>query len=156
MREHTALAHSPEGYLDFHDEYRGLIAELASLGFTPTQVHRRLRFLYPSLNQLHLDYALNSGIWQFGPVTADAPSHLVLACGLWYIFAEAYDLPPEHEYATLLLDSDIIHDLPPALEARHIWARGHCHNFGKDWCIVQVFGSPPLLTAGRGFLHPDC
>ncbi len=143
MREHTALAHSPEGYLDFHDEYRGLIAELASLGFTPTQVHRRLRFLYPSLNQLHLDYALNSGIWQFGPVTADAPSHLVLACGLWYIFAEAYDLPPEHEYATLLLDSDIIHDLPPALEARHIGREDIATILGKIGASFKYLAAHP-------------
>lgn len=119
MREHAALANAPEGYLDFHDEYAELIAELAALGFTPSQVLRRLNFLYPRINKKHLNYALNSGIWQFGPVTADAPSYTMLACGLWYIFAEAYDLPPEPEYAALILDCDIIHALPSALEARH-------------------------------------
>ena len=45
MRERTALSNAPEGYLDFHDEYAELIAELAALGFTPTQVLRRLNFL---------------------------------------------------------------------------------------------------------------
>ena len=119
MREQAALSNAPEGYLDFHDEYAELIAELAALGFTPTQVLRRLNFLYPRINKKHLNYALSSGIWQFGPVTADAPSYTVLACGLWYVFAEAYDLPPEPEYTALILDCDIIHDLPPALEARH-------------------------------------
>lgn len=119
MREQAALSNAPEGYLDFHDEYAELIAELAALGFTPSQVLRRLNFLYPRINKKHLNYALNSGIWQFGPVTAEAPSYTVLACGLWYVFAEAYDLPPEPEYAALILDCDIIHDLPPALEARH-------------------------------------
>ena len=119
MRERAALSNAPEGYLDFHDEYAELIAELAALGLTPTQVLRRLNFLYPRINKKHLNYALNSGIWQFGPVTAEAPSYTVLACGLWYVFAEAYDLPPEPEYAALILDCDIIHDLPPALEARH-------------------------------------
>ena len=62
MRERTALSNAPEGYLDFHDEYAELIAELAALGFTPTQVLRRLSFLYPHINRMHLDYALNSGI----------------------------------------------------------------------------------------------
>ena len=119
MREQAALSNAPEGYLDFHDEYAELIAELAALGFTPSQVLRRLNFLYPRINKKHLNYALNSGIWQFGPVTADAPSYTMIACGLWYVFAEAYDLPPEPEYAALILDCDIIHDLPPALEARH-------------------------------------
>ena len=119
MRKRAALSNAPEGYLDFHDEYAELIAELAALGLTPTQVLRRLNFLYPRINKKHLNYALNSGIWQFGPVTAEAPSYTVLACGLWYVFAEAYDLPPEPEYAALILDCDIIHDLPPALEARH-------------------------------------
>ena len=104
MRERTALSNAPEGYLDFHDEYAELIAELAALGFTPTQVLRRLNFLYPHINKKYLNYALDSGIWQFGPVTADAPSYTVLACGLWYVFAEAYDLPPEPEYAALILD----------------------------------------------------
>ncbi|MBF1659932.1 MAG: hypothetical protein HXO58_08915, partial [Rothia mucilaginosa] len=47
MREQAALSNAPEGYLDFHDEYAELIAELAALGFTPTQVLRRLNFLYP-------------------------------------------------------------------------------------------------------------
>ena len=119
MREQAALSNAPEGYLDFHDEYAELIAELAALGFTPSQVLRRLNFLYPHINKKHLNYALNSGIWQFGPVAADAPTYTMIACGLWYVFAEAYDLPPEPEYAALILDCDIIHDLPPALEARH-------------------------------------
>ena len=119
MREQAALSNAPEGYLDFHDEYAELIAELAALGFTPSQVLRRLNFLYPRINKKHLNYALNSGIWQFGPVAADAPTYTMIACGLWYVFAEAYDLPPEPEYAALILDCDIIHDLPPALEARH-------------------------------------
>lgn len=119
MREQAALSNAPEGYLDFHDEYAELIAELAALGFTPSQVLRRLNFLYPRINKKHLNYALNSGIWQFGPVAADAPTYTMIACGLWYVFAEAYDLPPEPEYAALILDGDIIHDLPPALEARH-------------------------------------
>lgn len=119
MREQAALLNAPEGYLDFHDEYAELIAELAALGFTPSQVLRRLNFLYPRINKKHLNYALNSGIWQFGPVAADAPTYTMIACGLWYVFAEAYDLPPEPEYAALILDGDIIHDLPPALEARH-------------------------------------
>ena len=35
MREQAALSNAPEGYLDFHDEYAELIAELAALGFTP-------------------------------------------------------------------------------------------------------------------------
>ena len=118
MREHTALANAPEGYLDFHNEYAELIAELAALGLTPTQVFRHLSFLYPRINKTHLDYALNSGIWQFGPVTAAAPNYMVLACGLWYAFAEAYDLTPEPEYSALFLECDIIHDLPPPLEAR--------------------------------------
>ena len=83
MREQAALSNAPEGYLDFHDEYAELIAELAALGFTPTQVLRRLNFLYPHINKKYLNYALSSGIWQFGPVTAVAPSYTVLACGLW-------------------------------------------------------------------------
>lgn len=65
MREQAALSNAPEGYLDFHDEYAELIAELAALGFTPTQVLRRLNFLYPHINKKHLNYALDSGIWQF-------------------------------------------------------------------------------------------
>ena len=32
MREQAALLNAPEGYLDFHDEYAELIAELAALG----------------------------------------------------------------------------------------------------------------------------
>ena len=118
MRERTALSNAPEGYLDFHDEYAELIAELAARGLTPTQVFRRLSFLYPHINRTHLEYALNSGIWQFGPVAASAPNYMVLACGLWYAFAEAYDLDPEPEYSALFLECDMIHDLPPALEAR--------------------------------------
>ena len=31
MREQAALSNAPEGYLDFHDEYAELIAELAAL-----------------------------------------------------------------------------------------------------------------------------
>lgn len=32
MREHTALANAPEGYLDFHNEYAELIANLPPWG----------------------------------------------------------------------------------------------------------------------------
>ena len=51
MREQAALSNAPEGYLDFHDEYAELIAELAALGFTPTQVLRRLNFSVPAHQQ---------------------------------------------------------------------------------------------------------
>ncbi|WP_298489770.1 dehydrogenase [uncultured Rothia sp.] len=143
MREQAALLNAPEGYLDFHDEYAELIAELAALGFTPTQVLRRLNFLYPRINKKHLNYALNSGIWQFGPVTADAPSYTVLACGLWYVFAEAYDLPPEPEYAALILDCDIIHDLPPALEARHFSNEDIAHVLAKIGATLKYLAAHP-------------
>ena len=143
MREQAALLNAPEGYLDFHDEYAELIAELAALGFTPTQVLRRLNFLYPRINKKHLNYALNSGIWQFGPVTADAPSYTVLACGLWYVFAEAYDLPPEPEYAALILDCDIIHDLPSALEARHFNNEDIAHVLAKIGATLKYLAAHP-------------
>ena len=143
MPEQTALSNAPEGYLDFHDEYAELIAELAALGFTPSQVLRRLSFLYPHINKKHLDYALNSGIWQFGPVTADAPSYTMLACGLWYVFAEAYDLPPEPEYAALVLDCDIIHELPPALEARHFSSEGITHILAKIGATLKYLAAHP-------------
>ena len=143
MREQAALSNAPEGYLDFHDEYAELIAELAALGFTPTQVLRRLNFLYPHINKKHLNYALNSGIWQFGPVTADAPSYTVLACGLWYVFAEAYDLPPEPEYTALILDCDIIHDLPPALEARHFSNEDIAHVLAKIGATLKYLAAHP-------------
>lgn len=143
MRERTALSNAPEGYLDFHDEYAELIAELAALGFTPTQVLRRLSFLYPHINRMHLDYALNSGIWQFGPVAADAPSYPMLACGLWYVFAEAYDLPPEPEYAALVLDCDIIHDLPPALEARHFGSEDIATILAKIGATLKYLAAHP-------------
>lgn len=143
MRERTALSNAPEGYLDFHDEYAELIAELAALGFTPTQVLRRLSFLYPHINRMHLDYALNSGIWQFGPVAADAPSYPMLACGLWYVFAEAYDLPPEPEYAALILDCDIIHDLPPALEARHFGSEDIATILAKIGATLKYLAAHP-------------
>ena len=143
MREHAALSNAPEGYLDFHDEYAELIAELAALGFTPTQVLRRLNFLYPHINKKHLNYALNSGIWQFGPVAADAPSYPMLACGLWYVFAEAYDLPPEPEYAALVLDSDIIHDLPPALEARHFSSEDIATILAKIGATLKYLAAHP-------------
>ena len=143
MREQAALSNAPEGYLDFHDEYAELIAELAALGFTPTQVLRRLNFLYPHINKKHLNYALDSGIWQFGPVTADAPSYTVLACGLWYVFAEAYDLPPEPEYAALILDCDIIHDLPPALEARHFSNEDIAHVLAKIGATLKYLAAHP-------------
>ena len=143
MREQAALSNAPEGYLDFHDEYAELIAELAALGFTPTQVLRRLNFLYPHINKKHLNYALNSGIWQFGPVTADAPSYTVLACGLWYVFAEAYDLPPEPEYAALILDCDIIQDLPPALEARHFNDEDIAHVLAKIGATLKYLAAHP-------------
>lgn len=143
MREHAALSNAPEGYLDFHDEYAELIAELAALGFTPTQVLRRLNFLYPHINKKHLNYALNSGIWQFGPVAADAPSYPMLACGLWYVFAEAYDLPPEPEYAALVLDCDIIHDLPPALEARHFGSEDIATILAKIGAALKYLAAHP-------------
>ena len=143
MREQAALSNAPEGYLDFHDEYAELIAELAALGFTPTQVLRRLNFLYPHINKKHLNYALNSGIWQFGPVTAEAPSYTVLACGLWYVFAEAYDLPPEPEYTALILDCDIIHDLPPALEARHFNSEDIAHILAKIGATLKYLAAHP-------------
>ena len=143
MREHAALSNAPEGYLDFHDEYAELIAELAALGFTPTQVLRRLNFLYPHINKKHLNYALNSGIWQFGPVAADAPSYPMLACGLWYVFAEAYDLPPEPEYAALVLDCDIIHDLPPALEARHFGSEDIATILAKIGATLKYLAAHP-------------
>ncbi|WP_455117157.1 dehydrogenase [Rothia mucilaginosa] len=143
MREQAALSNAPEGYLDFHDEYAELIAELAALGFTPTQVLRRLNFLYPRINKKHLNYALDSGIWQFGPVTADAPSYTVLACGLWYVFAEAYDLPPEPEYAALILDCDIIHDLPPALEARRFSNEDIAHVLAKIGATLKYLAAHP-------------
>lgn len=143
MREQAALSNAPEGYLDFHDEYAELIAELAALGFTPTQVLRRLNFLYPHINKKHLNYALDSGIWQFGPVTADAPSYTVLACGLWYVFAEAYDLPPEPEYAALILDCDIIHDLPSALEARHFNNEDIAHVLAKIGATLKYLAAHP-------------
>ena len=143
MRERTALSNAPEGYLDFHDEYAELIAELAALGFTPTQVLRRLNFLYPHINKKYLNYALSSGIWQFGPVTADAPSYTVLACGLWYVFAEAYDLPPEPEYAALILDCDIIHDLPSALEARHFNNEDIAHVLAKIGATLKYLAAHP-------------
>jgi len=143
MREQAALSNAPEGYLDFHDEYAELIAELAALGFTPTQVLRRLNFLYPHINKKYLNYALDSGIWQFGPVTADAPSYTVLACGLWYVFAEAYDLPPEPEYAALILDCDIIHDLPPALEARHFSNEDIAHVLAKIGATLKYLAAHP-------------
>lgn len=143
MREHAALSNAPEGYLDFHDEYAELIAELAAMGFTPTQVLRRLSFLYPHINKKHLNYALNSGIWQFGPVAADAPSYPMLACGLWYVFAEAYDLPPEPEYAALVLDSDIIHDLPPALEARHFGSEDIATILAKIGATLKYLAAHP-------------
>jgi len=119
------------------------IAELAALGFTPTQVLRRLNFLYPHINKKHLNYALDSGIWQFGPVTADAPSYTVLACGLWYVFAEAYDLPPEPEYAALILDCDIIHDLPSALEARHFNNEDIAHVLAKIGATLKYLAAHP-------------
>ena len=143
MREQAALLNAPEGYLDFHDEYAELIAELAALGFTPSQVLRRLNFLYPHINKKHLNYALNSGIWQFGPVTAEAPSYTVLACGLWYVFAEAYDLPPEPEYTALILDCDIIHDLPPALEARHFNSEDIAHILAKIGATLKYLAAHP-------------
>ncbi len=143
MREQAALSNAPEGYLDFHDEYAELIAELAALGFTPSQVLRRLNFLYPHINKKHLNYALNSGIWQFGPVTAEAPSYTVLACGLWYVFAEAYDLPPEPEYTALILDCDIIHDLPPALEARHFSSEDIAHILAKIGATLKYLAAHP-------------
>lgn len=143
MREQAALSNAPEGYLDFHDEYAELIAELAALGFTPTQVLRRLNFLYPHINKKYLNYALSSGIWQFGPVTADAPSYTVLACGLWYVFAEAYDLPPEPEYTALILDCDIIHDLPPALEARHFNNEDIAHVLAKIGATLKYLAAHP-------------
>ena len=143
MREQAALSNAPEGYLDFHDEYAELIAELAALGFTPTQVLRRLNFLYPHINKKYLNYALSSGIWQFGPVTADAPSYTVLACGLWYVFAEAYDLPPEPEYAALILDCDIIHDLPSALEARHFNNEDIAHVLAKIGATLKYLAAHP-------------
>ena len=143
MREHAALSNAPEGYLDFHDEYAELIAELAALGFTPPQVLRRLNFLYPHINKKHLNYALNSGIWQFGPVAADAPSYPMLACGLWYVFAEAYDLPPEPEYAALVLDCDIIHDLPPALEARHFGSEDIATILAKIGATLKYLAAHP-------------
>ena len=143
MREQAALSNAPEGYLDFHDEYAELIAELAALGFTPTQVLHRLNFLYPHINKKHLNYALDSGIWQFGPVTADAPSYTVLACGLWYVFAEAYDLPPEPEYAALILDCDIIHDLPSALEARHFNNEDIAHVLAKIGATLKYLAAHP-------------
>ena len=143
MCERTALSNAPEGYLDFHDEYAELIAELAALGFTPTQVLRRLNFLYPHINKKYLNYALSSGIWQFGPVTADAPSYTVLACGLWYVFAEAYDLPPEPEYAALILDCDIIHDLPSALEARHFNNEDIAHVLAKIGATLKYLAAHP-------------
>ena len=143
MRERTALSNAPEGYLDFHDEYAELIAELAALGFTPTQVLRRLNFLYPHINKKYLNYALSSGIWQFGPVTADAPSYTMLACGLWYVFAEAYDLPPEPEYAALILDCDIIHDLPSALEARHFNNEDIAHVLAKIGATLKYLAAHP-------------
>ena len=154
MREQAALSNAPEGYLDFHDEYAELIAELAALGH-PTQVLRRLNFLYPHINKKHLNYALNSGIWQFGPVTADAPSYTVLACGLWYVFAEAYDLPPEPEYAALILDCDIIHDLPPALEARHFSNEDIAHVLAKIGATLKYLAAHPLLPAGGRSLRAD-
>ena len=143
MREQAALSNAPEGYLDFHDEYAELIAELAALGFTPSQVLRRLNFLYPHINKKHLNYALNSGIWQFGPVAADAPTYTMIACGLWYVFAEAYDLPPEPEYAALILDCDIIHDLPPALEARHFNSEDIASILAKIGATLKYLAAHP-------------
>ena len=35
MREQAALSNAPEGYLDFHDEYAELIAELRHLAVWP-------------------------------------------------------------------------------------------------------------------------
>jgi len=107
------------------------------------QVLHRLNFLYPHINKKHLNYALDSGIWQFGPVTADAPSYTVLACGLWYVFAEAYDLPPEPEYAALILDCDIIHDLPSALEARHFNNEDIAHVLAKIGATLKYLAAHP-------------
>ena len=48
MREHAALSNAPEGYLDFHDEYAELIAELAALGSPLPTVLRRRQLSVPA------------------------------------------------------------------------------------------------------------
>ena len=67
----------------------------------------------------------------------------MLACGLWYVFAEAYDLPPEPEYAALILDYDIIHDLPSALEARHFNNEDIAHVLAKIGATLKYLAAHP-------------
>ena len=56
MRERTALSNAPEGYLDFHDEYAELIAELAALGSSasPSRLERALERLQAAQEALAL------------------------------------------------------------------------------------------------------
>ena len=132
------------GLLRFSRRVRGTHRRTRPRWVTPLpRFSRRLNFLYPHINKKYLNYALDSGIWQFGPVTADAPSYTVLACGLWYVFAEAYDLPPEPEYAALILDCDIIHDLPPALEARHFSNEDIAHVLAKIGATLKYLAAHP-------------
>ena len=79
----------PPGYAEFHQQFGTLITALAAQGWTPSETHRRIRVLFPQVNREHLDFALDSGMWEFGSHGEQTPTHVLLATAVWYAVAEA-------------------------------------------------------------------
>ena len=110
----------PPGYAEFHQQFGTLITALAAQGWTPSETHRRIRVLFPQVNREHLDFALDSGMWEFGSHGEQTPTHVLLATAVWYAVAEAYGLAPDGSYAATTLDATVMADMMRLLESARV------------------------------------
>ena len=110
----------PPGYAEFHQQFGTLITALAAQGWTPSETHRRIRVLFPQVNREHLDFALDSGMWEFGSHGEQTPTHVLLATAVWYAVAEAYGLAPDGSYAATTLDAAVMADMMRLLESARV------------------------------------